>query len=89
MIDCPSSAAKAASVLHHTWGVPDFATAVQLYEKLSDTHTPVAEVLAEYNAGVWDAVAQLSDSDWWENVECLALAIDAAQKYYAIKGEQA
>ena len=83
MVDCPSNAAKAASILHHTWGVPDFDTALKIYEALSDTHGSVSDVLALYNAGVWDAVAQLSDGDWWENVECLALSIDKAHSHYA------
>ena len=83
-----SNAAKAASIMHHTWGVPDFTTAVAIYDDLYSSHGPLVDVLDKYNVGVWDALDQLSESQWWENVECLALSIDAAYFYFNLK-EQA
>ena len=78
-----SNAAKAASILHHTWGVADFETAAKIYDELADTHGSIVDVLEKYNAGVWEALDQLPEGDWWENVECLALSIDAARAWEA------
>ena len=84
----PSDAAKAASILHHTWGVDSYSKALEIYNTLAaDEDTRVAPLLERMGVGPWDCVALLSDDEWWENVESLALSIDAAREWEFIQGE--
>lgn len=80
-----SNAAKAASLLHHTWGVETIDEAVRLYDLISSSDTPVVDILDKYGAGVWDAIDHMSQEGWWENVETLALSIDATRAYFETK----
>lgn len=79
----PTNAAKAASVLHHTWGVDGYEQAVLIYDQLA-AHPDiyVDEFLEELEAGRWAELDALSDAEWWENVEALALSIDAARLHF-------
>lgn len=84
----PSDASKAASLLHHTWGIAGYDKALEVYTLLG--HHPeldVVDVLSMYDAGVWEPLAQLSQEEWWENVETLALSIEATRAYFQTKGE--
>lgn len=80
-----SDAAKAASLLHHTWGVESVDQAVMLYDLIASTDKPVVDVLEKYGAGVWDAIDQMSQEAWWENVEMLAMSIDSTRAYFETK----
>lgn len=80
-----SNAAKAASLLHHTWGVETIDEAVRLYDLIGSSDTPVVDILEKHGAGVWDAIDQLSQEAWWENVEMLAMSIDSTRAYFETK----
>lgn len=81
-----SNAAKAASLLHHTWGVESIDAAVKLYDLIaSDTKLSVEAILDDHCAGVWEPLEQMSQEAWWENVEALALSIDATRAYFETK----
>ena len=79
----PSLAAKAASILHHTWGVDGFDQAVKIYNEI-DAAEPdqLVDILERHGVGVWEAIDNLDPSDIMENIEALALSIDAAHKHY-------
>ena len=79
----PSLAAKAASILHHTWGVDGFDQAVKIYNEI-DAAEPaqLVDILEMHGAGVWEAIDLLDPSDIMENIEALALSIDAAHKHF-------
>jgi hypothetical protein len=81
-----SDAAKAASILHHTWGIDGYGQALLVYEAIANTHDlNISDFLEELQAGRWAELEDLSDDEWWENVEALALSIDAAQVYFKTK----
>ena len=75
----PSNAAKAASILHHTWGVEDCKAAVAIYDLLD------AADEAEFDAyidnaegwGVYEAYEQMNSALIWENIHSLACSVDA------------
>lgn len=81
-MDQPSKAAKAAAILHHTWGVENYSTALEIYE-ISEKHPELdlVELLERYNAGMWHELDHLTHADWWENVHALAMSIDAARAW--------
>lgn len=82
----PSDAAKAAAILHHTWGIGSYSQALIVYEAIANTHDlNISDFLEELQAGRWAELEDLSDDEWWENVEALALSIDAAQVYFKTK----
>lgn len=84
-----SDAAKAASILHHTWGIDSYAQALLVYNELATRpELDIVQFLEELNAGIWCALtdAGLSEVEWWENVEALALSIDAARDYFQSHG---
>lgn len=77
-----SDAAKAASILHHTWGIDGYSQALLVYEAIANTHDlNISDFLEELEAGRWAELDDLSDDEWWENVEALALSIDAAREW--------
>lgn len=81
-----SNAAKAASLLHHTWGVETIDEAVRIYDLIAgDTEAQVVDILEKYGAGVWDAIDHMSQEAWWENVEMLAVSIDSTRDYFESK----
>lgn len=77
-----SNAAKAASLLHHTWGVETIDEAVRLYDLIANSDAKIVDILEKNGAGVWDAIDQMSQEAWWENVEMLALSIDSTRAYF-------
>lgn len=79
----PTNAAKATSVLHHTWGIQGYGQALIVYEAIANTHDlNISDFLEELEAGRWAELDALSDDEWWENVEALALSIDAARLHF-------
>ena len=75
----PSNAAKAASILHHTWGIEDRKAAVALYDMLDaagDEDFIIALESAE-NWGIYEAFESADIALLWENIHCLAESIDA------------
>lgn len=76
-----SDAAKAASILHHTWGVDGFHQAVKIFNTIDTTDADIIATLEKYQAGVWGAIDQMPIDAWWENVVSLALSIDAAYEW--------
>lgn len=77
-----SDAAKAAAVRHFCSNVGDYETAVDVFNELGSTHGPVDEVLEKYGVIRW---AMFDDWDaplWWEQLEILALDIDAAFDHF-------
>lgn len=78
----PSNAAKAAAMLHHTWGLGSFEQALEVYNILgTKPELDIVDFLTEINAGIWAELDQLPITEWWENVEALALSIDAAHEW--------
>ena len=45
----------------------------------------IVDILEKHGAGVWDAIDQLSQEAWWENVEMLASSIDSTRAYFETK----
>lgn len=80
-----SNAAKAASLLHHTWGIESIDEAVRLYDVIASSDTPVVDILEKHHAGIWDAIDQMHENAWWENVEMLASSIDSTRAYFETK----
>lgn len=82
----PTNAAKAASLLHHTWGVncgDEYDKALTIYHQLQDAdHASYVDILEEHDAGIWAPIETMHMIDWWENVECLARSIDEARKHF-------
>ena len=86
----PSDAAKAASLMHHTFGIEGYAQALEVYNTLANSsELNVEEYLAELGAGRWGELDNLTEHEWWENVESLALSIEAARMWEQARGETA
>ena len=86
----PSDAAKAASLMHHTSGIEGYAQALEVYNTLANSsELNVEEYLAELGAGRWCELDNLTEYEWWENVESLALSIEAARMWEQARGETA
>ena len=82
----PSDAAKAASILYHTYGVQGYESAAALYDTLAKNTAPISDILeAAPGAGIWNPLDSLSEYELWENIEMLALSIDNIFKYYETK----
>jgi hypothetical protein len=71
----PSNAAKAAAVLHHTYGVTTNNRAVGIYNGMAESRD-CDETLADHE-GVWEALDGMSWPDVCGSVEGLAQSIDA------------
>lgn len=81
-MNTPSTAAKAAALMHNTWGIDSYSLALEIYNVFeSDDTILVVDYLEEYNAGIWGELENLSELEWWENVVALAQSIDAAQAW--------
>lgn len=84
--DEPDDYAKAAAVMHHTWGVPTWEMALEIYQTIdADQDKRVAAILERYGVGPWQCVELLDDGEWWENVEALAYSISTSQRVFALK----
>ena len=83
-----TDASKAASMLHHTWGLSGYAQALEVYNIIgADPNLDVVEYLDSIGAGIWGELENLSEMEWWEQVETLALSIVAAQAWEQARGE--
>lgn len=85
-----SNAAKAAAVMQYCV-LPDEATyddAVEVFTELGETHEPVDEVLAKFGAVRWAYLEDLPGHEWWEELELLAIGIDAAFDYFEFKNKE-
>lgn len=81
-----TDASKAASIMHHTWGIEGYSKALEVYNIIgANPDLNVAEFLESIGAGIWAELENLSELEWWENVESLALSIVAAQAWEASK----
>lgn len=84
MIDITNAtdASKAASILHHTWGIDGYSKALEVYNTIgANPDMNVTEYLDSIGAGIWGELENLSEDEWWEQVEALALSIVAAQAW--------
>lgn len=81
-----SDAAKAAAVMHFVSDSADTPltpeTAVELFNELGQTFGPVDEVLCKYDMTHWARYDNVSDAEWWEQLELLAHVIDAMFDYF-------
>ena len=81
-----TDASKAASMLHHTWGLTGYAQALEVYNTIgADPNLDVVEYLDSIGAGIWGELENLSELEWWEQVESLALSIEAARAWEAAR----
>lgn len=81
-----TDASKAASMLHHTWGLSGYTQALEVYNTIgADPNLDVAEYLDSIGAGIWGELENLSELEWWEQVEALALSIVAAQEWQRVR----
>lgn len=79
----PSKSAKAAAVLMLTSGVPDYETAVRLFDALEVYDGPLGDVFSGFpNACIWEGVENLDEPDWWAELTSLASTIDATRKHF-------
>lgn len=84
----PSDAAKAAALMHHTWGIEGYSQALDVYNTLANnSELNVEEYLSALGAGRWGELDNLTEYEWWENVESLALSIEAARAWEQARGE--
>ena len=79
-----SDAAKAAAVMHYALvNEPNvYDRAVEIFNALGASHGPVQEVLDKFDALKWEHLDHLPDTQWWEELEMLALNIDAAFDHF-------
>ena len=82
-----SDAAKAAALLHHTWGIPDAKAAVGLFDMLNssadcDEFTRLLDCqdVFVFNWGIHPYYENLSASDLWQEVCMLARSIDGCRE---------
>lgn len=81
-----TDASKAASILHHTWGIDGYSKALEVYNTIgANPDMDVVAYLESIGAGVWEPLDQMGIDGWWENVEALALSIVAAQAWEAAR----
>ena len=83
-----TDASKAASILHHTWGIDGYTKALEVYNTIgASPDLDVVDYLESIGAGIWEPLDQMPVDEWWENVETLALSIAAAQAWQQARGE--
>jgi hypothetical protein len=66
------------------------ATSARVLEKLglaNNSELNMEEYLAELGAGRWGELDNLTEYEWWENVESLALSIEAARMWEQARGD--
>lgn len=78
-----SQSAKAAALLVFTSGVPDYDTAVKVFDQLEQDDLPVQDTLDKFGSVCrWEEVDSLSDDAWWEEVTMLAKSIDKCRAHF-------
>lgn len=83
-----SDAAKAAAVRLFCSNVGDYETGVDIYDALGQSHGPVEEVLDKFGVIRWRMFDDWSADMWWEQLELLALDIDAAWDHFEFPPKQ-
>lgn len=75
----PSNAAKAASILHHTWGIEDRKDAVRIYDMLEAANEEEFANHLDCAAcwGIYECFENLPIGQLWDNIHSLAESIDA------------
>lgn len=78
----PSNAAKAASILHHTWGIESRKAAVEVYNLLEflDEEDFARTIDAAEGWGIYECFENLPVGLLWDNIYCLACSIDICRE---------
>lgn len=79
-----TDAALAASLLHHTWGIPDIPAALAIYnqwEQLSEGE--VMEFVESAYWGIHEPFENMSLEELWTSINCLARSIDECREVLA------
>lgn len=77
--------AKAAAVRMFCSNIGDYETGVDVYDALGESDEPIATVLDRFGALRWAMFEDWDDTLWWEQLELLALDIDAAWGHFEFK----
>jgi hypothetical protein len=77
-----SDAAKAAAVRMFCSRVGDYDIAVEIFDALGQSHGPVQEVLDKFGVDRWPMLDDWPADMWWEQLEILAVDIDAAWDHF-------
>ncbi len=83
-----SDAAKAAAVRQYCSHVGDYDLAVEVFDALGQSHGPVQEVLDKFGVERWGMFDDWEPEMWWEQLELLALDIDAAWDHFEFPAKQ-
>ncbi len=83
-----SDAAKAAAVRQYCSRVGDYDIAVEIFDALGQSHGPVQEVLDKFGVDRWAMLDDWPADMWWEQLELLALDIDAAWDHFEFPAKQ-
>lgn len=74
----PSNAAKAASILHHTYGVTTTHQAIELYDQcMAQGLSPITD---GFSWGIWEPFDPLAEELILASIEALALSIDQCRE---------
>lgn len=78
----PSNAAKAASILHHTWGIESSKAAVEVYNLLEflDEEDFARTIGAAEGWGIYECFENLPVGLLWDNIYSLACSIDTCRE---------
>ena len=77
-----SDAAKAAAVRMFCSNIGDYDIAVEIYDALGASHTPIDAVLEKFGALRWAMFDYWDEAMWWEQLESLAHDIDGAFDHF-------
>ena len=78
-----SKYARAAAVMVFTSGVDSFDQAVELFDEMGKSEEPLDALIDKYpGISRWSEVDNLSEIDWWVEVETLARIIDEAREHF-------
>lgn len=87
-----SDAAKAAAVMNFVSDSGDTGLtperAVALFDELGSTFGPVDDVLEKYDCTRWGVYEDWAGEDFWENIEVLAVTIDAMIDHFEFPPKQ-
>jgi hypothetical protein len=83
-----SDAAKAAAVRMFCSNVGDYETGVDIFNAVGESHGPVDEVLERFGALRWQMLDDWPADMWWEQLEILAVDIDAAWDHFEFPVKQ-
>lgn len=87
-----SEAARAAAVMHFVSDSGDTGLthdcAVELFDELGSTHGPIQPILDKYDTTRWYVYEHLSEGDWWEQLELLAVSIDLSIDFFEFRNKE-